>query len=148
MLHTNAYILLQSENNEQSLKVLSIRWIFNDGYIFWVPSWSHQKGSILATGHVTDSEEISAANKSLGMRACRLSIREIPNDWFTCQVELTVSASFLKPGQENGDPDFVPNACRFMQCQTGNQPPAVSKASWEKGGNEYDFRTNAHDLAS
>lgn len=57
-----------------------IRRAFNDGYIFRVPSWSHQGRSILAAGHVIDPEEISAANKSLGTRSRRPGVREIPSD--------------------------------------------------------------------
>jgi len=41
-----------------------------------------------------------------------------------------------------------PNARRSMQCQTGSQPPAVSKASWEKGGSEYDLRARVCELDS
>lgn len=108
----------------------------------------HQERSVLATRHVIDPEEISAANKSLGTRAHRPGVREIPNDWFTCQGKLTVSASFLKPSQESGDSNPASNARKSEQCQTGSRPPATSKALKRKRMQFSRSRLRVSSLAS
>lgn len=103
-----------------------------------MPSWSIRKGPFWrrATLEIRKKSP-QRTNRLEGARIGPVFERYRMIDSLAKQ-SLRFPRVFWSRAKKSGD--SAPNVRKSEQCQIGSRGPAVSKAFWEKGGNEYNVR--------